>query len=140
MHTPKLFRNFLRCGLTGWCMELIFTALHALRRRDYTLKGTTSLWMFPIYGGAAFLAPLCRLLHQKNLPTRGLTYTGIIFLAEYISGTLLTAKNLCPWDYSRSKWNVRGMIRLDYAPLWFLAGLLLEQGILHNEKTGPSSS
>lgn len=140
MHIPKLFRNFLRCGLTGWCMELIFTALHALRRRDYTLKGTTSLWMFPIYGCAAFLAPLCRLLRPKKILTRGLTYMGIIFFAEYISGTLLTFKRICPWDYSRSKWNIRGMIRLDFAPLWFLAGLLLEHGILHNEKTGPSSS
>ena len=45
-----MLKNFLKCGLTGWCMEISFTALDSLRRRDMTLKGCTSLWMFPIYG------------------------------------------------------------------------------------------
>ena len=43
-------RSFLLCGLCGWCMEILFTALHSLRRRDLRLTGNTSLWMFPIYG------------------------------------------------------------------------------------------
>ncbi|MCI8286616.1 MAG: hypothetical protein HFH89_02930, partial [Lachnospiraceae bacterium] len=52
--TLTLFlKNFLKCGLAGWCMEISFTALDSLRRRDMTLKGCTSLWMFPIYGCAA---------------------------------------------------------------------------------------
>jgi hypothetical protein len=50
-----LFKNFLKCGLTGWCMEIIFTALHSLRGTDKTLKGVTSLWMFPVYGCAALI-------------------------------------------------------------------------------------
>lgn len=33
------FSDFLKCGLTGWCMEILFTSLNALRRRDLTLKG-----------------------------------------------------------------------------------------------------
>ena len=41
------FKNFLKCGLAGWCMEILFTSADSLRRRDMTLKGTTSLWMFP---------------------------------------------------------------------------------------------
>ena len=51
-------RSFLLCGLCGWCMEILFTALHSLRRRDLRLTGNTSLWMFPIYG------PAC--LHPSN--------------------------------------------------------------------------
>ena len=36
----------------------------------------------------------------------------------------------CPWAYDRSGWNVGGVIRLDYAPAWFLVGLLFERVIL----------
>lgn len=127
MKTPKIIKSFLHCGLSGWCFEIIFTALGSLRNRDFTLKGKTSLWMFPIYGSAAFLTPLFKLLRNKSLWKRGLTYMGLIFSAEYLSGKFLRMKNLCPWDYSRAKWNINKVIRLDYAPLWFLVGLFLEQ-------------
>ena len=43
-------RNFLICGLTGWCMEILFTSAGSLARHDGRLIGQTSLWMFPIYG------------------------------------------------------------------------------------------
>ncbi len=132
MKTPNFIKNFLKCGLIGWCMEILFTAAGALRRRDYTLKGNTSLWMFPIYGCASFLAPLFRLLHSKAIWIRGLVYTGLIFIMEFFSGTLLRKKSLCPWNYSRSKWNIGKVIRLDYAPLWFLAGLFFEQTLTHS--------
>ena len=142
MKIPKLVKSFLRCGLSGWCMEILFTALGSLRNRDYTLKANTSLWMFPIYGSAAFLKPIFKLLQRKSLLQRGLTYMSLIFSAEYISGRLLCRKNFCPWDYSHSKWNIHRVIRLDYAPLWFLAGLFFEQVTLPAEvpsKTNKSS-
>lgn len=126
MKAPKFLTSFLHCGLTGWCFEIIFTALGSLRNRDFTLMGKTSLWMFPIYGSAALLKPLFYLLQNKNPLKRGLTYMSLIFSAEYISGKLLCKKDLCPWDYSRAKWNIGKVIRLDYAPLWFLAGLFFE--------------
>jgi len=126
-HITIFFKNFLKCGLTGWCMEIIFTSLDALRHRDKTLTGHTSIWMFPIYGCAALLAPISRLLKQKSLFTRGLTYMSLIFSTEYITGKLLSRKNLCPWDYSNSRFNIGRVIRLDYAPYWFGAGLIFER-------------
>ena len=57
----NIFYNFFRCGITGWCMEICFTALGALPGKNRELTGHTSLWMFPIYGCAAFLAPVSRL-------------------------------------------------------------------------------
>ena len=139
MKAPKLLTSFLRCGITGWCFEIIFTALGSLRNRDFTLKGKTSLWMFPIYGSAAFLSPLFRLLKHKSALKRGLTYMSLIFSAEYISGKLLCKKELCPWDYSRAKWNIGKVIRLDYAPLWFLVGLFFEYQTRPREKTSSNS-
>lgn len=136
-------KNFLKCGLTGWCLEILFTAVGALRRRDMTLKGNTSLWMFPIYGCAAIFAPISRLLQKKTVWFRGLTYMSIIFSMEYLAGKILRCRSLCPWDYGRSRWNLSRVIRLDYAPCWFAAGLLFERLLrpsasisdIHSEKT-----
>lgn len=138
-NTPVFLRNFLRCGLTGWCMEILFTSLDSLRRRDFRLQGITSVWMFPIYGCAALFRPVYRLIHRKPFWVRGLTYMSMIFSGEYISGRLLSRHSICPWDYSKSPWNIRKIIRLDYAPLWFGAGLLFER-ITCPDKTHTSSS
>lgn len=134
-HLPLFLRNFLRCGLTGWCMEILFTSLEAVRRRDFKLKGNTSIWMFPIYGCAALFAPVHRLLRHKPFWVRGLTYMSLIFSGEYISGRLLSLRAMCPWDYSRSRWNIHRVIRLDYAPFWFGAGLLFEKILLSRDNS-----
>lgn len=123
----KFLNNFIHCGILGWCMEIVFTALGKIRRRQFALQGSTSVWMFPIYGCAALLAPLFRLMKKKPLLVRGLAYMSAIFSMEFISGILLRRRSLCPWDYSRSRWNVSRVIRLDYAPYWFGAGLLFEK-------------
>lgn len=86
--------------------------------------------MFPIYGMASFLTPLFSLLKKQPVFVRGLSYAACIFFGEYTTGNLLQKKGLCPWDYSKSKWNVKGLIRLDYIPFWFAAGLLFER-LLH---------
>ena len=115
-------------------MEIMFTAGNSLRRRQLTLKGETSLWMFPIYGCASFLLPLFRIL--KNLPVavRGSIYALCIFIGEYASGKLLSVKKLCPWDYTNSRWHIHGLIRLDYFFNWFAAGLFFEHLLLRGDK------
>ncbi len=133
-----LLKNFLRCGTIGWCMEILFTALHALRRRDLKLTGVTSVWMFPIYGCAALIAPLSHLLHKTPFWVRGIAYMSLIFSGEYISGCLLRKHNMCPWDYSKSRFHIKRVIRLDYAPLWFGAGLLFER-LLCKRTSKPSA-
>ena len=123
----KILHNFIHCGILGWCLEITFTALSSFRRREFTLNGKTSVWMFPIYGMAAFLAPVCRLLRNRHFLVRGLSYALLIFTGEFITGSLLMRCELCPWDYGHSKWNVKKVIRLDYLPCWIFAGLLFER-------------
>ncbi|MDD6038797.1 MAG: hypothetical protein PUD20_08400 [bacterium] len=123
----KLYKDFLICGLTGWCMEILFTSLKGLKRNDKRLMGQTSIWMFPIYGCAALIKPLYNFIRNMPLFERGIIYCAAIFSGEYLSGSILKKHNCCPWDYSRAKLNVRGIIRLDYAPLWIGAGLLFEK-------------
>ncbi len=120
-------KNFLICGLTGWCMEIVFTSFGAFCKNDYKLIGKTSIWMFPIYGMAAVIGPVHSKI--KNFPVilRGGIYTAGIYTCEYVSGSLLKKHDLCPWDYSDAKANVNGLIRLDYAPFWMAAGLIFEK-------------
>ena len=133
----KFIHNYIHCGLMGWFLEIIFTAFHALRKRDMKLPCTTSIWMFHIYGLAALLAPIARLLRGHNFIFRGLVYTGMIFTGEFVSGLWLRRRGLCPWDYGRSRWNLAKVIRLDYAPCWFVTGLLFERLLEENENSPP---
>ncbi len=129
-------KNFLLCGFTGWCLEILFTSFGSYRKRELQLMGTTSLWMFPIYGMAAFLKPVCHLIRNFPAGIRAICYSIFIFLGEFISGSILKKYQICPWDYSKAKANINGVIRLDYAPFWMIAGLIFEN-LLMRQNTQP---
>jgi len=110
-------------------MEVCFTGMGAaLFDKDPHATAKTYLWMHPIYGATAlgleFLHDRLRFLPR---PVRALAYTALIFGAEFATGWLLR-KGLgrCPWDYEQRGWNVKGLVRLDYAPFWYGASLLFE--------------
>ena len=128
----RMKKDFLICGLTGWCLEILFTSFGALCRRDFRMIGQTSLWMFPIYGMAALIRPVYRILRNHSAFFRGMFYSAGIFCCEYFSGSFLKKHHLCPWDYSSSPFNINGVIRLDYAPLWMAAGLIFERILAGN--------
>ena len=137
-----LFLNFCRCGIAGWCLEVMFTSVDSIMAGDWRLIGRI---MFPIYGMGALLLPISRFIDSwlTGLPgledagqdrlsrvgrsvRHGLIYMVLIFIAEYITGIWLTSIGICPWDYSLWPDNVGGVIRLKFAPLWFMTGLLFE--------------
>ena len=89
--------ELLKCGMTGWCMEVIFTGLHSIAKHDPKMMGQTSILMFPIYGAAALLGPISRLLKKHSILFRGLIYTCCIFTTEYVSGSILKKNKMCPW-------------------------------------------
>jgi hypothetical protein len=121
-------------GLLGWCVEIVWSACREKltgRQQGWALRGATSLWMFPIYGAsiALLFEPAHDALRVWPWEVRGLVYTLGIFAIEYASGWALRRwAGGCPWDYAgHSRWHLNGLIRLDYAPAWFLAGLGLER-------------
>jgi uncharacterized membrane protein len=127
MKKKPFIYNFIRCGITGWCLECLWTGCNSLfYERDKKLTCRTSILMFPIYGMAALIAPFGQLFKNKNTLYRGSLYTALIYSTEYLTGFYLKKKDACPWDYSNAKYNIKGLIRLDYAPLWFFVGLLYE--------------
>lgn len=84
--------NFMICGLTGWCMEIIFTSLDSIRNNNFKLTGHTSIWMFPIYGMAAVIPPVYKHIHKLPAIFRGSIYSAGIFVCEYLTGTFLKKK------------------------------------------------
>ena len=119
--------RFIIYGAVGCLMEVFFTGLCALKSKNFKLSSSTSLWMFFIYGMVVFLEPLFRLTSPLHFLLRGLIYASFILLGEFITGSLLKRADLCPWDYSHSRFNVKGVVRFDYVPVWVLAGLVFEQ-------------
>jgi Putative ABC-transporter type IV len=154
---PHVLSRFLLYGLIGWCAEILWTAawdgatgtrpaehpgrrIPLSRRERLRLTGHTYLWMLPIYGGAALLfEPVHDAMRHLAWPLRGLLWTCAIFAVEAAAGLgLRRATGRCPWDYSYARLSVAGVIRLDYAPVWFAVGLGLER--LHDLllRVGPS--
>lgn len=148
-----LLRFFLY-GVLGWAAEIVWTAGYELvsgtrkhptdvRMRvvmtppeRWRLAGHTYLWMFPVYGlaGLAF-EPCHAAVRAWPWPLRGLLWTVACFAVEYAVGwALRRTTGRCPWDYSYARWSVGGLIRLDYWPVWFTLGLLLER--LHDALAG----
>ena len=138
--------HFLLYGIFGWCAEIVWTAagaavaaLTAGRRIDARLMGHTYLWMFPIYGGGGLLFELAhRSVAAWPWPARGLAYMLGCFTVEYGSGWLINrVAGKIPWDYSYNRWHVHGLIRLDYAPVWFAFGMILERVEVAVRAAGP---
>lgn len=143
--TGLALRDFLRCGMIGWCLEILFTSIEAGMRGDPKLMGTTSIIMFPIYGAGALLPWiakwcdrwLCGLpgfekadvdkMSQTTLKFRhGLIYMVLIYTGEYLAGTFLMSRGICPWDYSQWPDHIDGVIRFAFIPFWFITGLIFE--------------
>ena len=125
-------KNFVICGLTGWCIEIAFTSAGALGKKDKKLMGQTSAWMFPIYGSAALIGEVAPIIAHWPTAARALLYGGAIMTGEYISGSILTKLDVCPWSYKGCKYSINDIVRLDYLPFWMIAGLLFEK-ILTND-------
>lgn len=121
-----MFKRFFIYGSIGISLEILWTGLTALSSGDGTLTGHSSIIMFPIYGGAILLEPAFKQLKNSSIILRGIIYMSLIFAAEYWSGLLLNSLKICPWSYFNTVFNIKGVIRLDYGPLWFAVGLLYE--------------
>lgn len=131
-------KNFMIFGVLGWCAEILWTGFCSLLKGDVTLAAKTYLWMFPIYGMAGMISPMF-LFFRQYCPRwqRAGVYVLAIFTVEFLTGWLLQRlTGACPWDYGDRFFSVMGFIRLDYAPLWVILGLFLEEVSVFLAKKG----
>ncbi|ADO68132.1 putative ABC transporter permease [Stigmatella aurantiaca] len=126
------FARFVVYGLMGWCIECLFTSLVDLATGagDLRLRGYSYLWMHPIWGVGLLLGEqLVGVMKRAGLSRLLRATLGMVlcFAVEYLTGAgLVAVLGLCPWDYSAAWASVNGLIRLDYAPYWFMCALMCE--------------
>ncbi len=126
-NNSTMIKRYFLYGIIGWSMEIVWTGLYSLLNGDMALEAYTSLWMLFIYGSAVFLEPLHDVIQNWNVILRGIIWVVIIWGIEYSTGKILLGLlNVYPWQYF-GKFAVEGLVRLDYAPAWFVAGLLFER-------------
>jgi hypothetical protein len=122
-----MIAKFLIFGLMGICIQLFFSAMfRSLEKRKVELTGEASIILLPAYGLIGFIYPIIA-IHIGGLVwyARGIIYTFVFLLFQYLFGTLLNKVHLCPWKYS-SKYSFGGVVRLLDVPMWFVIGLAVE--------------
>jgi uncharacterized membrane protein len=121
--------RFLIYGSSGLCLEVFWTGILSFLNGDKCFTAKTYLWMFFIYGSATFMEPIHNYIRFLPLFVRGCIWLVLIWSVEFISGWIIKKIiGKCPWDYSRcGKLQIMGLIRLDFAPLWFIVGVLFEK-------------
>ncbi|MCB0367501.1 MAG: hypothetical protein H6624_02535 [Bdellovibrionaceae bacterium] len=135
MSTTALFLLF---SFGGVAHEVFWTGLiDSIKHKDRRLKGRSSLWMFPIYGAVVFIVMLVQeYFGSSPWWIRGLLYSFLILAWEYVSGFLVRLiAGVAPWDYSQTtedgvgspkRFQIHGLVCLEYAPIWFIEGLIAE--------------
>lgn len=121
-------------ALHGCVCEVAFTAIwNWYYTHDQRLPGNTSLWSLLIYSLAMlFMESLSAWLQQRHfhLLLRLTVYILFIYLWEFSCGVLLRLLEACPWDYSHFRYNLMGLVTLEYAIPWAVAALLAEKHVI----------
>lgn len=118
-------------AILGLGFEVFFTSVLDWKsdKRRF-LMGYSSLWYAPLYAMTpVFLHLTAVRLFEFPFWMRGVVYALVIWLFEYLGMwglRLLLGASPSEGSYYKSRWNVHGLIRLDYFPAMFLLGLAFE--------------
>ena len=130
MNITGILMRFAIYGCAGLFLETVWTGLISVSKGDKNLRCHTYLWMFPIYGMGIILEPAHELIRGFMWIYRGFIWAAIIFMIEYLAGSVLRRiLGSCPWNYDSDGeviTSIKGIIRIDYLPVWFCVGLLFE--------------
>ncbi|KAM3605997.1 uncharacterized protein V6R79_008793 [Siganus canaliculatus] len=123
-------------ALHGCLCEVAFTAvLDWCSTQDRRLPGHSSMWALPMYATALYFMESLRswfLAQSCPMPLRIMTYTVFIYLWEFSWGVGLSLLGACPWDYSAYRYNLGGLVTLEYALPWAVAAFIAEQHVIRN--------
>ena len=126
MTSITLIVGFIFIGIT---MEVIATSImDFIKNRDPRLKGETYLWMLPIYAVVPNIYFLVTsTFGELGWIVKGFIYMAAFYLLELIAGLLIKALvGVSPWNYKNYRYNFKEVICLEYAPVWFIYGVVGE--------------
>ncbi len=119
-------------GVHGVFSEVMFTAIwEFVVSGNWRLMGVSSIWSFWIYGLGTFLMAETGynilISYKVSLLYRCFIYVICTYVWEFSCGLILDfIFGTRPWDYSDFDYDIMGLITMEYAPIWFLAGLYFE--------------
>lgn len=128
---PAIVRVWIY-AIHGISYEMMFTAMfNFANTKDSKLMGESSVWSLWVYGVGGLVCELL-LIRNANFTKlhwvlRALSYVVFTYLWEYSHGFVLRLFGACPWDYEMRRWNLHGLITLEYAPAWFAVSLVHER-------------
>lgn len=131
MEIHKILFEMALFAVLGLGFEVLFTSVTDFKgdKRRF-LMGYSSLWYAPLYACAPlFLNCASVVVFALPMLVRGVVYALVIWLFEYIGMwllRLLLGASPSEEQYLKSRWNVHGLIRLDFFPAMFLMGLAFE--------------
>lgn len=124
---PCVYRLYF-WGVNGIFLELMFTALWKSDTTRFT--GVYTICAFLVYGlGTLLLAESARTImigFRFAMMTRALGYVVMILTCELIGGAFLDLFEARPWNYSQFTYNYKGLITMEYIPLWYFVGMYFE--------------
>jgi len=116
-------------GMFGLFVETCFTALRGLiKKKDPSLIGHTSLWMFPVYAlGLTYGFDFITHLIQIDM-MRYASYPLWIWGVEIVIGLPALWLGIRLWDYNYlpDKLHWKGVVSFAHYPLWMCFGILVE--------------
>lgn len=135
MNLIQIMTSFIVVGIT---LEVFWTSIiNSIRTKDRKLTGKTYLWMFPIYAIVPFIYIIgIKHMYDINIFIKAIIYMFAFYLLEFSSGYLIKRiTGVSPWNYrgysikifgKEYKANYKGLICLEYAPVWYLYGIMGE--------------
>ena len=125
--------DFIIYSFAGWIIEKLY---HYHVEKNFKKKGFLIGPYKPLYGIAMTILVVCKEIFYLN-DALILTLCFIIpSVVEYISGYLLRRFfNENYWDYSNSKFNIKGIVTLTFSMYWWglsIIGVYLVNPVIHN--------
>ena len=126
MPSITLILGFVFIGIT---MEVIATSImDFIKYRDPRLKGETYLWMLPVYAVVPYIYLfVTSTFKDSGWIVKGFIYMIAFYLLELLAGLIIKALvGVSPWNYKDYRFHFKEVICLEYAPVWFIYGVVGE--------------
>ena len=126
MASTTLILGFIFIGIT---LEVVATAImDFIKYRDPRLKGETYLWMLPVYAAVPYIYLfVTSTFKDSGWIVKGFIYMIAFYLLELLAGLIIKALvGVSPWNYKDYRFHFKEVICLEYAPVWFIYGVVGE--------------
>ena len=126
MPSITLILGFIFIGIT---LEIVATSImDFIKYRDPRLKGESYLWMLPVYAVVPYIYMfVTSTFKDSGWMMKGFIYMISFYLLELVAGLIIKRLvGVSPWNYKNYRFHFKEVICLEYAPVWFIYGVVGE--------------